>query len=76
MDTESMINGQTQKWCTEPCGDAYVVIDFKGKVYTVCAVGIKSADDIPARDPNRVVISCKSAGDNEEIKLAEYNVDF
>ena len=57
MDTEGVIAGRYQKWITERSLDAWVKIDFKGKPYTICGVGIKSADDCPGRDPTSVKIS-------------------
>ena len=53
METE----GWVQKWITRGMQDCWVKINFKGKAFTICGVGIKSADDCPSRDAESVKIS-------------------
>lgn len=76
MDTEGVIDGKYQKWITERCHDAWAKIDFKEEVYTICGVGIKSADDCPGRDPTKVTISYWDAVDEKEVPIGEFRMNY
>ena len=56
--------------------DAWLKIDFKGKLLTICGVGIKSADDCPGRDPTSVKISYWDTEDEKSVQIAEFPLNF
>lgn len=73
MDTE----GAYQKWLTHKSKNAWVNIEFNdNKVYTICGVGIKSANDYAQRDPTKVQISYWDMNEEKEVQIAEYPMDF
>ena len=62
-DEEGEIDGQQQDWVAWRCIQAFVDFTFKDEAKenvrkrTICAIGFKSADKFPNRDPTSVSIS-------------------
>ena len=72
MDTQ----GWVQKWITDGSNHEWARIIFGGKTHTVCAVGIKSADDCPGRDPTKFKVSYKDEDEDKEVEIAEHALNF
>lgn len=58
--------------------NCWVKFDFKGKEWDFNGIGIKSANDFPDRDPEKVVISIPQASKTGEgwKAIATLDIDF
>lgn len=47
------------KWYQDKAYDSWVTIDFQSVEQTIVGIGFRSAGDVPQRDPETVIVSCR-----------------